>query len=167
MSDDKKPNSGYQQLLDELKTQMEKAEQFSEKEVGEWIEKGAAYLQAAGDLSKDELELLSTYLKRDFATAAEQMKQLPEALTEGPAYVSLKESVWRWLLELTDRTQLEWSEVAEDLKHQGVYSAGEWVSLGILSCHQCGQSREFSHPEQIDACAYCGCETFTRRPFDP
>ncbi|RCU48821.1 MULTISPECIES: zinc ribbon-containing protein [Corallincola] len=167
MSDEKAPHSGYQKLVDELKAQMEKAEKFSEEEVHEWVEKATAYLQAAGELSKDELQLMSTYLKRDFATAAERMKHLPDSWGEGPALESFKQSAWRWMLELTDRTQLEWSEVADDLKHQGVYKVGEWISLGILICHDCGKAQEFSHPEQIDACPHCGGEAFNRQPFDP
>ncbi|GAA5219209.1 hypothetical protein ACFSJ3_17810 [Corallincola platygyrae] len=167
MSEEKSTSSGYQKLLDELKEKLEKAEKFSEEEVQEWIEKASAYLHAAGELSKYELQLMSNYLKRDFASAAEALTHLPERWQETPGYVSFKQGVWRWLLELTDRTQIEWSEVKDDLKHRGVYKAGEWISLGILICHGCGNKQEFSHPEQIDACPHCGGQEFNRQPFDP
>ena len=42
----------------------------------------------------------------------------------------IKESLWRELADITDKTQLEWREVFQDLNHHGVYHSGEVVGLG-------------------------------------
>ena len=33
----------------------------------------------------------------------------------------IKESIWQQLADITDKTQLEWREVFQDLNHHGVY----------------------------------------------
>lgn len=45
----------------------------------------------------------------------------------------IKESLWQELADITDKTQLEWREVFQDLNHHGVYHSGEVVGLGIWS----------------------------------
>ncbi len=44
----------------------------------------------------------------------------------------IKESLWQELADITDKTQLEWREVFQDLNHHGVYHSGEVVGLGNL-----------------------------------
>lgn len=49
----------------------------------------------------------------------------------------IKESLWRELADIKDKTQLEWREVFQDLNHHGVYHSGEVVGLGRLVCEKC------------------------------
>ncbi len=38
--------------------------------------------------------------------------------------LALKDTAWSWLADVTDRTQVEWQELADELEHKGVYRAG-------------------------------------------
>ncbi len=49
----------------------------------------------------------------------------------------IKESLWQELADITDKTQLEWREVFQDLNHHGVYHSGEVVGPGNLVCEKC------------------------------
>ncbi len=49
------------------------------------------------------------------------------------------------LVDITDKTQLEWREVFQDLNHHGVYHSGEAVGLGNLVCEKCHHHIAFIH----------------------
>lgn len=79
----------------------------------------------------------------------------------------MRDSLWKELADITDRSQLEWREVFQDLQHHGVYQSGEVVGLGNLVCEQCGFSREIYTPETLGRCPECGHDRFSRQPFTP
>ncbi len=82
-------------------------------------------------------------------------------------YRLIADSIWHGLLEITDRTQVEWKEVFDDLEHQGVYQAGEVIGLGILVCEKCGHREQFNHAQIIEPCTHCQHEEFTRVSLKP
>ncbi|WP_369788770.1 zinc ribbon-containing protein [Rouxiella sp. WC2420] len=79
----------------------------------------------------------------------------------------IKESLWRELADITDRTQLEWKEVFKDVNHHGVYHSGEVVGLGELICEKCHFHLAVYTPEILSKCPECGNDEFSRRPFEP
>ena len=79
----------------------------------------------------------------------------------------IKESLWQELADITDKTQLEWREVFQDLNHHGVYHSGEVVGLGNLVCEKCHFHLPIYTPEVLTLCPKCGHDQFQRRPFEP
>jgi pyrimidine-specific ribonucleoside hydrolase len=79
----------------------------------------------------------------------------------------IKESLWQELADITDKTQLEWREVFQDLNHHGVYHSGEVVGLGNLVCEKCHHHIAVYTPEVLSLCPKCGHDQFQRRPFEP
>ncbi len=71
------------------------------------------------------------------------------------------------MLELTDRTQLEWRAVLEEVQHKGSYRVGDRMALGVLVCNQCGHRHLVLHPERIVSCIECGGEEFSREALTP
>lgn len=119
--------------------------------------------KAIGEMTKDELALISAYVRADFQTLAKRYSDSEN----DPFYQLLKGSIWHGMLDITDRTQLEWQELFEDLEHQGVYQAGEMIGLGILVCETCGHHREYTHPTEITPCEECAGTTFSRQALEP
>jgi len=76
-------------------------------------------------------------------------------------------SIWQGLLEITDKTKVEWVELFQDLEHQGLYKAGDMIGLGILVCENCGHHVEYNHPTEIVPCIRCGNTAFSRQPLKP
>lgn len=64
----------------------------------------------------------------------------------------IKESLWQELADITDKTQLEWREVFQDLNHHGVYHSGEVVGLGNLVCEKCHFHLPIYTPEVLTLC---------------
>ena len=125
------------------------------------------YGKAASDMTKDELSLVEAYVKSDLKTFTEEVKSSSQPFSESPFYKLVSESIWKNLAEITDKTQLEWIEVMEDIQHKGVYQAGELVGLGNLVCEQCGHTQMITHVTRIEPCVKCGCKQFSRLPLNP
>jgi DNA-directed RNA polymerase subunit RPC12/RpoP len=72
------------------------------------------------------------------------------------------EELWEQLSQITDKTQVEWAELLEDFRHQGVYYQGEYVGMGRYRCSQCQQSIDYTHPAELLCCSHCGGVQFFR-----
>lgn len=162
-----KHERGYRALLQQLRERLELAGEVQTRQLNELIKKSEAYLEAAGDLTKDEWALISRALRRDMEAFSEHYLIHREEVDRSVWLQNIRESVWHWLTDLCDRSQIEWTELTDDLEHQGEYRAGELVGYGVLVCTNCGHKTEIYHPAALPACLVCGGQHFTRVPFDP
>lgn len=153
----------YETLLEQVTETLK----HSPDELKHWAEVTEKYRQAASDMTKDELALISAYLKRDLQEFGQNVEESPAPFSESPFYQVVKETIWEGLAEVTDKTQIEWREVMDDIKHQGVYEAGGIVGLGNLVCEQCGHKELITHVKEISPCLKCGHTRFTRQPLSP
>ncbi|UUM31216.1 zinc ribbon-containing protein [Vibrio japonicus] len=154
-----KRKEGYEEMFEDVV----EALKHSPDEVNRVLEKSGKVVEAANDLTKDELALVSAYVKSDLKEFAESY----EESKSGPFYLMIADSIWQGLLEITDRTKVEWVELFDDLEHQGLYQAGDVIGLGILVCDECGHKTEYNHPTVIIPCSKCGCTGFTRQALKP
>lgn len=154
-----KRKTSYEEMIEDVVENLK----HSPEELQHVLEKSGQVVEAANDMTKDEMALISAYVKSDlkeFANNYEESKS-------GPFYLMIANSVWQGLLDITDRTKVEWVELFQDLEHQGVYTSGEMIGLGVLVCEQCGHKTEYNHPTVIGDCAKCGNQSFSRKPLKP
>ena len=154
-----KRKSSYEDMFDDVV----EALKHSPEEVNHVLETSGKYVDAANDMTKDELALISAYMKSDLKEFSDSY----EHSKSGPFYQMVTNSIWQALLEITDRTKVEWAELFADLEHQGLYEAGEVIGLGILVCDKCGHQTQYNHPTKIIACIQCGHKAFSRKPLKP
>ncbi|MFM2590691.1 zinc ribbon-containing protein [Vibrio sp. TBV020] len=154
-----KRKAGYEEMLDDVVETLK----HSPDEVNNVIETSGKVAQAANDLTKDEMALVSAYVKSDLKEFADSY----EDSKSGPFYLMVADSIWQGLLDITDRTKVEWVELFQDLEHQGLYQAGEVIGLGCLVCDDCGHKVQYNHPTVIIPCTKCGCKGFSRQPLKP
>ncbi|OBT12880.1 hypothetical protein A9264_15755 [Vibrio sp. UCD-FRSSP16_10] len=150
---------GYEKLLSNVVQTLKN----SPDEINHVISNSEKVVEAANDMTKDELALISAYVKSDlqeFASSFEESKS-------GPFYLMITNTVWQSLLDITDKTKVEWVEFFQDLDHQGVYKVGELIGLGTLVCEKCGHKTQYNHPTEIISCAKCGHDEFTRQALNP
>ncbi|MBL1378738.1 zinc ribbon-containing protein [Zobellella iuensis] len=157
---DDQHKKGYEAFVEELHRQWQAAENTTIKEL---VEKTQAYMEAAGDLTKDELALIAEYVKRDLAEVGHSGDEFRDSVF----YRRISETVWGWLAGATDKSQLEWREFVQDLEHNGEYRAGEVVGPGQYDCTLCAHVHEITHPEVLTTCLECGHDSFIRRPLMP
>ncbi|HAS6260616.1 TPA: zinc ribbon-containing protein [Vibrio vulnificus] len=154
-----KRKSGYEEMLEDVIETLK----HSPDEVNNVLERSGKVISAANDMTKDELVLISAYVKADLKEFADNY----EESKSGPFYLTIADSIWQGLLEITDRTKVEWVELFEDLEHQGLYEAGEVIGLGVLVCDECGHKTSYNHPTVIIPCIKCGHKGFSRQALKP
>lgn len=154
-----KRKAGYEHMFKEVLDTLK----HSPGEVVRVLETSGKVMHAANDMTKDELALISAYIKSDLKEFADNY----EEGKNGPFYLMIRDSIWQGLLDITDRTKVEWVELFSDLEHQGLYEAGEIIGLGVLVCEHCGHKTEYSHPTIIIPCVKCGKKEFSRQLLKP
>ncbi len=150
---------GYEEKFEEVVEVLK----HSPEEVAKVLETSGEVAHAASDMTKDELSLVSAYIRSDLKEFSENFQESKDS----PFSIMIADSVWQALLDITDRTKVEWVELFEDLEHQGIYRKGDVIGLGHLVCEKCGHKTQYIHPTTIEACSKCGNEEFTRVALKP
>lgn len=154
-----KQKKGYEELLENVVETLK----HSPEEVENVLETSGKVVSAANDMTKDEMALISAYVKSDLKEFAESYEESKNS----PFSIMIEDSLWQGLLDITDRTRLEWVELFKDLEHQGLYQVGDMIGLGVLVCENCGHRTEYNHPTEIEPCIKCGNTAFHRQPLKP
>lgn len=132
-----------------------------------FVLKAEAYLGAAGDLTKKELTEASAYIRHDLGELNKDYQTSVGSFKLSAWYQAWDRITWGTLAAITDKTQVEWTEVGDDLQHQGHYKVGDEVGFGLLTCVRCGYKKELFHPAIVLSCANCDGESFMREGFEP
>lgn len=155
-------------VLDELYAELAQwLDSFEHHEVVELVdvvEKAKQYLYATEQIPEQQVSQFVAQLKYDLADFYQAYQQQAESSW----YLALvKERFWQLLAQMTDKTQLAWQSLADDLAHQGRYQAGDLVSFGQFICQQCQESITITHPTKLSPCSRCQGQAYTRQIMSP
>ncbi|WP_086983313.1 zinc ribbon-containing protein [Vibrio aphrogenes] len=158
-----KRNQDYNKVLEQVIESLK----LAPKELDKALETPKQMWQATKDMTKDEFALINEYVKSDLKEFSDNYKKDKEALENDPFRDVISESIWEGLLDITDKTQIEWLEVFQDIEHKGLYQVGDVIGLGALVCEKCGHRQEYTHACEITPCVQCQNHAFTRVPLKP
>ncbi|MFU9136246.1 zinc ribbon-containing protein [Erwinia tasmaniensis] len=131
------------------------------------VESGRQRMVSRGELTPAQIDDVTRAVRRDLQEFARSYTENKRDSGDSVFMRVIRESVWKELADITDKSQLEWREVFQDLNHHGVYQSGEVVGLGNLVCEQCHFTRAIYTPEALTRCPECGHDRFNREPFEP
>lgn len=151
----------------ELVTSLSERLRNGERDIDALVEQARASVSQTGELTRTELEELTRAIRRDLEEFAISYNESQEEVKDSVFLRVIKESIWQELADITDKTQLEWREVFQDLNHHGVYHSGEVVGLGNLVCEKCHFHLPVYSPEVLPLCPKCGHDQFQRKAFEP
>ncbi|MDG3087418.1 zinc ribbon-containing protein [Vibrio hannami] len=154
-----KRKAGYEEKFEEVVETLK----HSPEEINKVFEASEEVANAASDMTKDELSLISAYMKSDLKEFSENYEESKSS----PFSIMIADSMWQALIDITDKTKIEWIEMFEDIEHQGIYKTGDVIGLGHLVCEKCGHKAQYIHPTVIEPCAKCGADEFSRIPLKP
>jgi hypothetical protein len=154
-----KKTQAYEKFIRELEKRMADMGDYSDEKLKNMVQTTHEYLEAASDLTKDEVSLIAEAVRQDLS---QWRKEYSDAWQESPSANLFTDSVWHWLVKLSDTTQIEWQEISDEIRHRGVYQSGEYIGLGELECSDCGARIQVWHPQAIEPCAKCGHSYFYR-----
>lgn len=155
----------YEALIAEVKSQFLEDNTLTAKNLFKSVTQGKEYLRLKAQAGEDELALVEQFLKRDIASFLQE--QNADSLSHSPSLILLENTLWHWLSEITDRSQVEWHELSQDFKHHGYYQSGDIVNQGLLVCTSCGHSMSIEFPGVIPDCPECDNEEFIREALTP
>ncbi|EHG7612809.1 zinc ribbon-containing protein [Citrobacter sedlakii] len=153
----------YRELVASLSERLRNGE----RDIDLLVEQARQRVLQAGELTRTEADELIRAIRRDLEEFAMSYEESLEEESDSVFMRVIKESLWQELADITDKTQLEWREVFQDLSHHGVYHSGEVVGLGNLVCEKCHFHLAVYTPDVLPLCPKCGHDQFQRRPFEP
>jgi rubrerythrin len=122
-------------------------------------------INKAGELTQEEVNIISDALKRDIESAAHGLPGHKDtsSLSEWFKFdIDLIENfALDAFLSLADKTRIELAKLGEQAKHHQ-YQSGEVTLPGTFTCDQCGKEIAFKQPSQIPECPACDGKIFTR-----
>lgn len=155
----------YQDLIEQVKNEYIQNTNLTTKDLLHSITTGREFLKLKEAAGEEELSLVEHFLKRDIVAFISEQKA--NDLSYSPTVLAAENTFWHWLNEITDRSQVEWHELAQDLKNDGHYHEGEIISQGVLTCTHCGHKVSIEFPTVISECSECDGTEFSREPLLP
>ncbi len=156
----------YQRVLQRIKESMEQAEQKTAKLIRHEIDQAIELEEAAEEMTREELDLLQAYLKRDLSSLSHFVEATGKGVADWLKFdlQLLEDRLASLLLSVADRTALEQIELERALEKEGDdnYRAGETVIAGTFACKGCGDIYVITRPETLQACVECQAESFRR-----
>lgn len=155
----------YDRVLSRLRTDLESAEHRSWDYLQLKIEEAVELELAAEEMTRDEMDLLSAYLKRDLKRLGYYAHETGEGIA---AWLNfdlniLEQQLARQLMELADRTRIGIAELEQRLASgEDHYHAREIAAAGTFSCLVCGEKVTNTRTSRLSLCQKCGSDTFIR-----
>ncbi|MEN5016337.1 zinc ribbon-containing protein [Erwinia sp. Eh17-17] len=153
----------YRELVSSLTLRLERGE----RDIDTLVESARQRMNNRGELTPGEIDDVSRAVRRDLEEFARSYAENQDELSDSVFMRVIRQSIWKELADITDKSQLEWREVFQDLNHHGVYQSGEVVGLGNLVCEGCQFTRAIYTPEVLTRCPECNHDQFVRQPFEP
>lgn len=121
-------------------------------------------INESSDLTAEELEHVSTQVKRDVEHAAQNLPAHDNnSLTEWLKFdIELVENLtWDAFLSVADKTRIELAKL-ELLAETHKYKSGDITIAGTFLCDDCGKEIAFKVTSRIPQCPTCHNHTFVR-----
>lgn len=171
MADQKDPKDerqleGYEKMLQRVTEQLESAGEEARprlRQALDWARQKAVEL---GELSADEAERISEYLRRDVEDAASFLGREDKSDDLRDWFRMDMQLIGSWLYDrfsmIADHTRLELMELNRKLEEASIYHTGEITGPGELRCTACGKTMHFESTGHIPPCASCKGTRFER-----
>lgn len=167
-----KAPAAYDRILQQLRQRLDKAGEVSWEYLQEQIEEAAEIELAAEEMTRDEVDLLKAYLRRDLKQLGYYAHETGEGVAAWLHFDLdvLEQKIKQSLLDLADKTRVQHELLREQLAHaEDQYLAGEVSAPGTLRCLQCGETQQLKATDRIQPCSNCGAVVFERvsLPWSP
>ncbi|TWX73111.1 hypothetical protein ESZ39_05705 [Colwellia sp. C1TZA3] len=160
----KKQQSQIQELYQKLQTWLEDTKENEIRSAVELLEQAKKILLAAEQIPEQQVKQFIANLKYDLGDFYQQY----QADIKHSIYLDLlNENLWASLAQITDKSQVEWTELMDDFQHQDGYHVGDYVGFGRLQCRTCRHCVTYSHPNVVTDCISCGGKDFNRLSLTP
>ncbi|MDX2503220.1 MAG: zinc ribbon-containing protein [Gammaproteobacteria bacterium] len=151
----------YERAAENLHNAKEKSGSLLHKFIDEAQEKAVAL----EELTKEDAEKLSGWLKRDLDDTIDYLAETDYELKDWLGFETtfLETVLLDSLLQTADKTTVELLAIKENARLASIYSTGEITGPGTLICDQCGEILHFHKAGKIPPCPKCHATRFHRK----
>ncbi|MBK1642340.1 hypothetical protein CKO12_10705 [Chromatium okenii] len=155
----------YEQMLKQTHATLDAAQQESMPRFRELLNHTREQMIEIGELTREEGERVSEYIRRDIEDAANYLVETGQEMHDWWQFdLQLMEKRLLDMFTLVaDQTSLQLAQWAETARQMSLYQAGEITGPGTLLCDRCGAPTHFVCAGRIPACSDCGGTQFRRR----
>ncbi len=157
--------TAYNRMVERVEKAIADLENSTWETVKREIDEAVTFEQELAELTREEVDLLGAYVRRDLESLTRFMSanrsEIAEWLKMDLALVEkrIKDS----LMSIADKTLVEQVELDHKTHHDaGAYVKGEVASPGMLKCSDCGYMMCLTETTVIQACHDCGNGYFQR-----
>ena len=155
--------SGIERIYGKLSSWFTDVKAHEITRIVEVVETAKGILMAVESLPEERVRQFIDNFRYDL----QDFYQQNQSQAQHSVYLGLlNEEFWDTLAKMTDRSQVEWTELCDDLEHHGVYRSGDFIGFGILECQQCHEKMTISHLSEVSDCS-CGGTSFVRHGLTP
>ncbi len=154
----------YERLLESAIEDAKKIEDKTGPVLHELIDKARHKLSDLGELTAEEIDQISEYLKRDLRDAANYIVETGEEFKTwlGFDLSLIGDRIRELFSQAADQTTIELKQLQGQAERAG-YHTGEITGPGTLVCDKCGEELHFYKPGRIPPCPKCHATVFHRK----
>ena len=153
----------YELLLEKAIEEASKVKQKTGPALHKIIDETSQQLSLLGELTEEEAEKVSEYLKRDLTQAAAYMQETGTDFKKWLAIdtAMIEDYLFNRFKEAADQTTIELMQLKQAAE-TATYHSGEITGPGILMCDDCGEQLHFHKAGHIPPCPKCKHSEFHR-----
>lgn len=157
----------YEQMLNHARELLADAKQGLTPGLEKILEASKEKASELGELSVEELDKISNYLRRDLYDIANFLAEDRGELRDWLRFdiEQVEERILESLSLLADPTKVDLAEFREQAKLFGEWHTGEITGPGTLVCESCGEELHFHNTGHIPPCPKCNGSRYHRK-FD-
>jgi len=159
-----KLTQAYDRMMENLHALYEKASGESNNIQG-MLEETRDKIAETDNLTREEAEKVSNWLKRDLQNAGEYLKSEQHELADW-LHMDIELIEWSLMdmfLAVADPTKVALMKFEADVKANSEYHTGEITGAGTLTCVECGEVLHFKKSGHIPPCPKCNHTVYTRK----
>ncbi|OBS09968.1 zinc ribbon-containing protein [Acidihalobacter prosperus] len=165
--EDPKPHlsEAYARMIERARSTVESAGKRLEQAVDE----ARDMAHELGELTRDEADLLSEYVKRDLRDLGAYL-DLSGSDLRGWFVIDktlIEARLFELMASVADKTSLALAEFARNVRQPTVWRTGEITGPGVLACLECGKTLQLGKAGRIPPCPHCHATRFRRQHESP
>jgi len=155
--------SAYEKLLKFTMDEVKLLEEKTGPALHKLIDISSKKIHELGEVTEEEAEKVSLYLKRDLTEAANFMNETGDDLKEWLALDTeiLEDYILDLFKQAADQTTIELDRI-KFVAQIAEYRTGEISGPGVLMCDNCGENLHYKKPGHIPPCPKCQGTRFHR-----